>query len=108
MAAKEVPLIGAGFHAFIDHLFWYLSSPSVKQGNSQALLEELEDLTEDDWSIKREELQVRDEHKLEHAVNDLIVGWKAWIRDHWPNKSGTTLRIKRPAEGLKTIVCDDD
>ena len=63
-------------------MFWYLPFPSVKQGNS--LLEELQDLTEDDWSIKRED--IRDEHKLERAPNDLIVGWKAWIRDHRPNK----------------------
>ncbi len=83
---EEVPLIGAGFHAFIDHLFWYLPFPSVKQGNS--LLEEWEDLTKDDWSIEREE--IRDEHKLECTPNDLIVSWKAWIRDHWPNKGGTS------------------
>ncbi len=103
MTTKEVPLIGAGFHASIDHLFWYLPFPSVKQGNS--LLEELEDLTKDDWNIKREE--IRDEHKLERAPNDLIVAWKAWIRDHRPNKSGTAPRIKRPAEGLKSLVRDD-
>ena len=76
---------------------------SVKQGNS--LVEELEDLTEDDWSIKREE--IRDEHKLERTPNDLIVSWKAWIRDHWPNKGGTSPRIERPAEGLKSQVRDD-
>ncbi len=34
MTTWEVPLIGAGFHAFIDHLFWYLPFASVKQGNS--------------------------------------------------------------------------
>jgi hypothetical protein len=44
--------------------------PNVKQGNS--LVEELQALTEDDWSIKREE--IRDEHKLDRAPNDLIVG----------------------------------
>ncbi len=60
MTTKEVPLIGAGFHAFIDLLFWYLPFANVKQGNS--LVEELDDLTEDDWSIKREE--IRDEHSL--------------------------------------------
>ncbi len=103
MTTKEVLLIRAGFHAFIDHLFWYLPFPSIQQGNS--LLEELEKLTEDDWSIKREE--IRDEHKLECALNNLIVCWKAWIGDHWPNKSGTAPRIERPAEGLKSLVRDD-
>ncbi len=84
MTSKEVPHIGAGFQAFIDHLFWYLPFPSIKQGNS--LLGELQDLTEDNWSIKREEN--RDEHKLDSTPNDLIVGWKAWIRGHRPNKGG--------------------
>ncbi len=92
-----------GFHAFIDHLFWYPPFASVKQGNF--LIAELEDLTEDDWSIKREE--IRDEHKLDCSANYLRVGWKAWIRDHWPNKGGSTSRIARPAEGLRTIVCDE-
>ncbi len=27
VTSKEVPLIGAGFQSFIDHLFWYLSIP---------------------------------------------------------------------------------
>ncbi len=103
VTTKEVPLIGAGFQAFIDHLFWYLPFPSVKQGNS--LLEELQDLTEDDWSIKRED--IRDEHKLDRAPNDLIVGWKAWIRNHGPNKGGNASRIERPADGLRTVVRDD-
>jgi hypothetical protein len=100
VTSNEVPLIGAGFQSFIDHLSWYLSFPSVKQGNS--LLEELQDLTEDDWSIKSGGF--RNEHKLDSAPNDLIVGWKAWIRDHWPNKGGITSRIKRPANGLKTCA----
>ena len=103
MTTKEVLLIRAGFHAFIDHLFWYLPFPSVKQGNS--LLEELEDLTVDDWNSKREE--IRDEHKLERAANDLVVGWKAWIKEHGPNKSGNAApRIERPAEGVKSILRD--
>jgi hypothetical protein len=44
VTTKEVPLIGAGFHAFIDHLFWNLPFASFKQGNS--LVKELDDLTE--------------------------------------------------------------
>ncbi len=43
-----------------------------------------------------------DEHMLERAANDLVVSWKVWIRDHWPNKSGNALRtrIERPSPGL--------
>ncbi len=72
MTTKEVLFIGASFHAFTDHfVFWYLPFASVTQCNF--LFEELEDLTVDDWSIKREE--IRDEHKLDHAANDLRLGW---------------------------------
>jgi hypothetical protein len=56
-------------------------------------------------SIKRED--IRDEHKLDRAPNDLIVGWKAWIRNHGPNKGGIASRIERPADGLRTVVRDD-
>jgi hypothetical protein len=98
VTSQEVPFIGAGFQAFIDHLFWYLPFPSIKKGNS--LLEELQDLTKDDWthhwSIKREE--IRDEHNLDHAPNDLFIGWKAWIRYHRPNKGGIASSIDRPAD----------
>jgi hypothetical protein len=73
--------------------------------SSREILEELQDLTEDYWSIKRED--IRDEHKLERAPNDLIVGWKAWIRDHGPNKGGMASRIERPADGLRTVVRDE-
>ena len=41
MNTNEVPIIGAGFDAFIDHLFWQPQFPSVKQGNS--LFEEFEE-----------------------------------------------------------------
>ncbi len=99
---EDVPLIGAGFHAYIDHLFWYLPFSSPKQANT--LHEEMEDLAEDDWNSKHE--GIRDEHKLERATNDLVIGWKAWIKEHWPNKSGNAPRIERPAEGVKSIVRD--
>ena len=34
VTTREAPLIGTGFHASIDHLFWslYLPFPIVKQG----------------------------------------------------------------------------
>ncbi len=44
LTTKEVPLIGARFHSLIDLLFWYLTFPSVKEGNAEfnALIQELE------------------------------------------------------------------
>ncbi len=89
IATKEVYLIGGDS----------MPSLTIFSGITHSLASSREfssrrigDLTEDNWSIKEEE--IRDKHKLEHAPNDLIIGWKAWmIRDHSqvhrPNKSGT-------------------
>ncbi len=99
---KEVPLIRSGFNAFIDHLFWYLAFSSVKQ--AATVLENLEDFTSADWDTKRQEL--RDEHPLERASNDLIDGWKAWIVEHGPNKSCSAPRMERPADWLTSITRD--
>ncbi len=30
-ATKEIPLVGQGFQAYIDHLFWYLPFSNLKQ-----------------------------------------------------------------------------
>jgi hypothetical protein len=65
----------------------------------------LEDVTEDDWNIKREE--IRDEQKLERAANNLIVRGKAWIAEHGLNKSGKAPRIEIPAGGFTSIRRDD-
>ncbi len=93
MTTKEVPLFGAGFHSLIDCLFWYLPFSSVKEGN--ALIQELENVTEDDWNTKREEL--KDELKLPRALYDLINGWKAWIAESGSSKSGAAPSNERPA-----------
>jgi hypothetical protein len=68
--SKEVPLIRSGFNAFIDHMFWYLPLFSVKQAAS--VLENLDDITAADWDNKRQE--IRDNHLLDCASNDLIDG----------------------------------
>ncbi len=91
VTTKEVPLIGACFHSLIDHLFWYLPFLSVKEGN--ALIQELENVTEDDWNTTREEL--KDELKLPSARDNLINGWKAWIAENGSSKSGATPSNKR-------------
>ena len=78
---KEIPLIGQGFQAFIDDLFWFLPFSSKKQADE---LRDKMELPEDVWITKREE--VRAEHLLEQAAKDLRDGWKAWIAQ---NGSGT-------------------
>ena len=48
---KEIPLIGTGFHSFIDHLFWYLPFSNVKQAFTT--LDAVEGVTEADWETKK-------------------------------------------------------
>ena len=74
-------MIGQGFQAFIDDLFWFLPFSSKKQADE---LRDKMELPEDVWIAKREE--VRAEHLLEQAAKDLKDGWKAWIAQ---NGSGT-------------------
>ena len=69
---KEIPLIGQGFQAFIDDLFWFLPLSSKLQADD---LRDKMELPEDCWLAKREE--VRAEHLLEQAAKDLKQGWKA-------------------------------
>ncbi len=125
-STKEIPLIGTGFHSWIDHMFWFLPFSSVKQ--AFALLDSIDDLTSgtlhqfifcifdifylfcifcifcvfsiccvfymtntksvssDDCDVKREE--IAGEHNLPQAQQDLKNGWKAWIKENGPNKSG--------------------
>jgi hypothetical protein len=44
---KEMPLIGTGFHSYINHLFWYLPFSNVQQ--AYATLDAVEGVTEADW-----------------------------------------------------------
>ena len=78
---KEIPLIGQGFQALIDDLFWFLPFSSKTQAED---LRDKMELPEDCWVAKREE--VKAEHLLEQAAKDLKDGWKAWIAE---NGSGT-------------------
>jgi hypothetical protein len=42
-STKEIPLIGTGFHSWIDHMFWFLPFSSVKQ--AFAVLDSIDELT---------------------------------------------------------------
>jgi hypothetical protein len=59
-------------HDLIDNFFWFLPFSCVYQAN--ALLDDLEDVNSADKDTKCYEL--KDEHKLERASQDLIDGWK--------------------------------
>ncbi len=50
---KEIPLIGQGFQAFIDNLFWYLPFSSKTQADD---MRDKKDMSDDNWVTKSEEL----------------------------------------------------
>ena len=59
-------------------------------------------VSSDDWDVKHQEIAA--EHNLPQAQQDLKNGWKAWIKENGPNKSGRALTENSPANGLKSIV----
>jgi hypothetical protein len=81
---KEIPLIGTGFHSFIDHIFWYLPFSNVKQ--AYATLDAVEGVTEADWVTKRAE--IAKELTLERAQQDLSDGGKDWLIEQGPWHQG--------------------
>ena len=100
---KEIPLIGTGFHSYIDHLFWYLPFSNVKQ--AYTTLDAVEGVTEADWETKRAE--IAKELTLERAQQDLSDGWKAWLKEHGPGKGRGTKEVARPAGGVTSRVRAD-
>ncbi len=44
------------------------------------------ELSDEHWTSKRDE--VKAEHLMERAPEDLGVGWKAWIKDNGSGKEG--------------------
>jgi hypothetical protein len=99
---KEIPLIGTGFHSYIDHLFWYLPFSKVQQ--AYATLDAVEGVTEADWEAKRAE--IAKELTLERAQQDLSDGWKAWLTENGPGKGRGTKEVIRPAGRVTSRVRD--
>ena len=101
---KEIPLIGQGFQAFIDDLFWFLPFSSKSQADE---LRDKMELPEDVWLTKREE--VRAEHLLEQAAKDLRDGWKAWIAENGAGTGGegTSAAGGVPAAGVTSRMRSD-
>ncbi len=60
------------------------------------------ELPDEDWTDKRNEVKV--EHLMERAPEDLRVGWKAWIKDNGPRKEGPGAAALVPATGITLFV----
>ena len=95
---KEIPLVGQGFQAYIDPLFWFLPFSNPKQAHE--LMAKLE-LSDELWTTKRDEVMA--EHSLEKSPTDLRVGWKAWIAENGPGKEGPAA-ARVPAAGITSVV----
>jgi hypothetical protein len=124
---QQIPLIGTGFHSYIDHIIWNLPFSNVKQ--AYATLDAMEGVTEADWETKCAEIAA--ELMLERAQQDLSAqrrrsqpafimimimklvsvsdGWKAWLKENGPvNLKGRcgTKEVIRPAGRVTSRVRD--
>jgi hypothetical protein len=102
--AKEILLIGSGFQAYVDNLFWFLPFSSTKQAYDMLVKKEM---TDDNWIIKRAE--IADEHLIERAPQDLSDGWKAWLAKNMLGKDcAKAARTAVPAAGPVSMVREDE
>ena len=95
VATKEIPLIGTGFQAYINSLFWYLPFSSPKQAYEMLAKKEMSD---ENWLTKREELAA--EHLMVKAADDLRQGWKAWLVESKSSSVGGKEAAPIPASGI--------
>jgi hypothetical protein len=52
---KEISLIGQGYQAYINHLFWYLHFSNPKHAHDMLAKKEMSD---EPWTIKRDDQAV--------------------------------------------------
>ncbi len=104
--AKEILLIGSGFQAYIDNLFWFLRLPFSSSKQAYAMLAKKE-MTDDNWIIKLAE--IADEHLIERAAQDLSDGWKAWLAKNMLGKDCAKAACTAvPAAGPALMVHEDE
>ena len=99
--SKEIPLIGQGFQAYIDNLFWFLPFSSQKQAFEMLAKMEISD---EPWCTKRDEIKA--EHLKERAPADLREGWKAWIAEHVAGKEASGPAVAVPSSGVISVIRD--
>ncbi len=75
-------MIGTGFQALIDNLFWYLPFSNTKRAADFLAKWKMSDKIQ---IIKRAEIAAK--HKLERAPTDLKEGWTFWLMDNWPGQA---------------------
>ena len=91
---KEISLIGQGFQAYIDHLFWYLPFSNLKEAHDMLAKKEMSD---EPWTIKHDEIKA--EHLLERALR---MEWKAWIAEHWYGRRALVLLQPESSQPLES------
>ncbi len=61
------------------------------------------EIPDDNWTLKRQE--IANEHHLEQAPQDLCNGWKTWLNENGPAKSGAGAGKEAvPASGPSAVA----
>jgi hypothetical protein len=62
------------------------------------------EMSDEPWILKRDEIKA--EHLLVRAPNDLRQGWKKWIAEHGSGREGTGAAAGIPAAGIMSVFRD--
>ena len=85
VTSKTMNLLGIGFLHLVDNIFWNLPFASVKQGIS---VREKNNISEEDWDHAFQAITASAEHEKDGARQQLIDGWKTWIKDRRARDQG--------------------
>ncbi len=61
-------------------------------------------MSDEPWIMKRDEIKA--EHLLDRASDDLRKGWKKWIAEHRSGREGTGAAAVIPAAGIMLVFRD--
>ncbi len=66
------------------------------------------DMSDEPWTIKRDEIKAKHFKLLERAPAELRMGWKAWIQvaEPWSGKEGAGAAAVIPAAGITLVIHD--
>ena len=59
------------------------------------------EMSDEAWNLKRDE--IKEEHLLDRAPDDLRKGWKAWIAEHGSGRDGAGAAAVIPEAGIISV-----
>jgi len=102
VSSKTVPLFDKGFLYVVDNLFWNLPFASVKQSIS---VREKFHITEEEWAEKWR--YFISEHDEAGARQQLIDGWKSWIKKQQQCGAGEGGAAATAKPDLGIVIVDE-